>query len=80
MQLSATVYKPECVVLMLYITVNNFSVMFGCFLGLTSAKQRIKCPTKGHQEVSLVKHEPASPQGQVEHYYLAVGLLVKPEC
>ena len=28
--------------LMLYVSINNSSVMSGCFLGLTSTKQRIK--------------------------------------
>ena len=37
--------------LILYILVNNFSVMSGQdFLGLTSTKQRIKCLAQGHNE------------------------------
>ena len=34
--------------LMLYVSINNSSVMSGCFLGLTSTKQRIKCLAEGH--------------------------------
>ena len=40
--------------LMLYVPVNNLSVMLGCFpvfLGLTSAKQRMKFLTQEHNTV-----------------------------
>ena len=45
--------------LMLYIPVNNFSVLLGYFLDLTSTKQRTKCLAKGQNTVSPVSLEPA---------------------
>ena len=50
-------------VLILYISVNNFSVMSGkfpVFLGKTSTKQRIKCFAQGHNTVSTVSFEPVT--------------------
>ena len=44
---------------MLYIPVNNFSVMLVHFTGL---KQRIKCLAQGHDTVPLVGLEPVTPQ------------------
>ena len=35
--------------LMLYVPVNNFSVMPWCFLGWTSSKKRIKCLAREHK-------------------------------
>ena len=54
-------------VLMLYISVNNFSIMSGhfpVFLGGTSAKQRIKCLDQGHNIVPLVYLKQATLQSQ----------------
>ena len=43
----------------LYIPVNNFSVMDGgVFQGLTSTKQRIKCLAQVHETVTLVMLKP----------------------
>ena len=54
--------------LILYVSVNNFSVMLGqVFLGLTSTKQRIKGLSQGHNKVSPVRFEPAKPQSRVKH-------------
>ena len=55
-------------VLILYIPVNNFSVMSGwVFLGLTSTKQRIKCLAQGHSALPRVMLEPASLRSKVKH-------------
>ena len=54
-------------VLMLYASVNNFSVMLGTFLGLTSTKQRIKFLPYGQNILIPVRLKPAAPQSQVEH-------------
>ena len=53
------------IVLILYIPVNNFSVMLGwVFLVRTSAKQRIKCIAQGHNaqafKLSLMKKKKKS--------------------
>ena len=54
--------------LILYILVNNFSVMLGqVFLGCTSTKLRIKCHAQGHNAVSPVRLELETPQSQVKH-------------
>ena len=48
--------------LILYVPVNSFSVMSGrVVLGLTSAKQRIKCLAQGHYAVAPVRLKPANP-------------------
>ena len=50
-------------VLMLYIPINNFSVMlrqFPFLLGSTSTKQWIKCPAKRHNPVTPVSLELAT--------------------
>ena len=54
--------------LILFVPVNNFSVMLGqVFLGLTSTGQRIKCFAKGHSAVPLVRLKPATLNPQVVH-------------
>ena len=54
--------------LILCIPVNNVSIMSEwVFLGLTSTKQRIKCPPQGHKPVPLVRFEQANPQSWVKH-------------
>ena len=55
-------------VLMLYVPVNNFSVMSGhvpVFLGWACSWQRIKCLAQGHNTVPLVSLEPATLRSQV---------------
>ena len=55
-------------VLMLYIQVNNFSVMLGhfpVFLGYTNTKQRIKYLAQGHNTVPPVSLEPATLLSEV---------------
>ena len=53
---------------MLYIPVNNFSVMSGrVFLGLTSTKQGLMCLAQGHNAVTAVRLKPASSLSQVKH-------------
>ena len=55
-------------VLMLYIPVNNFSVMPGkcpVFLGRTSTKQRIKCLAQEHNTMRPVSLEPVAFQSQL---------------
>ena len=54
-------------VLMIYVTVNNFSFMAGRFLGLRSSKQRIKALANGRNPVPPVSLEPVTPWTQVEH-------------
>ena len=54
-------------VVMLYVPVNNFSVMSGLFLGCASTKQKIKCLAPGHNAVSQVRLEPSTPRSQVKH-------------
>ena len=60
-------------VLLLYVTVNNFLVIFGffpAFLGWTSTKQRIKCLTQGHNTVppmSLKLKSPFNPTTELLH-------------
>ena len=56
-----------CFCLILYVPVNNFSVMSGqVFLALTSTKQRIKCLAQGHNAVPPVRLEPTTPQSWVK--------------
>ena len=48
--------------LILYVTVNNFSVMSGrVFLGCTSTKQGLMCLAQGHNAVTPVRLETATP-------------------
>ena len=48
--------------LILYVPVNNFSVMWERVIpGLTSTKQGIKCLAQGHNAVPLVRLKPATP-------------------
>ena len=68
-------------VLILYVPVNNFSVMSGrVFLGWTSTKQRIKCPAQGHNTITvttlavrLTRSTPSIPS-------LAFDLPTEPPC
>ena len=54
--------------LILYIPVNNLSVMSGwVFLGLTSTKLGLMCLAQGHNTVTLVKLEPATPRSRVKY-------------
>ena len=54
--------------LILYVPVNNFSVMSGqVSLGLTSTTQGLMCLAQGHNPVTSVRFEPATPQSQVKH-------------
>ena len=53
--------------LILYVPVNNFSVRL-VFLGLTSTKQDLILLAKGHNAVTLVKLEPATPRPRVQHF------------
>ena len=53
------------IVLMLYVPINNFSVMLGqflVFLGWTITKQRVKCLAQGHKTVTLELKLPLYPQ------------------
>ena len=60
--------RPCLFVLILYVQVNNFSVMStSLFLGLTSTKQRIECLAQGHNAVLPVKLETTPPRSQVMH-------------
>ena len=59
---------------MLYIPVNNVSVMSGLFPGLN---QFYAVRIKFHNTLLLVRLEPTTPQSQVEHstgYYQSTGL------
>ena len=54
--------------LILYVPVNNFSVMSGViFLHLTSTKLGLMRRAQGHNTVTLVSLEPATPWSQVKH-------------
>ena len=54
--------------LILYIPVNNLSVMSGrVFLGLTSTKLGLMCLAQGHNTVTLVKLKPATPRSRVKY-------------
>ena len=54
--------------LILYIPVNNFSVILGrLFLGLTSTKQGFKFLAQGHNEVTSVRLDLATLGYQVKH-------------
>ena len=54
--------------LILYVPVNNFSVMSGwVFLGGTSSKRGLMCLAQGHNTVILVRLEPATRRSQVKH-------------
>ena len=60
--------EKQCVfVLILYVPVNNFSVMSGCVLGCTNTKQRIKGLVQGHGAAPLVCHKPTTPLSRVKH-------------
>ena len=49
--------------LILYVSVNNFSVMSRwVFLGFTSTKQGLMCLAQGHSTMTLMRLEPATPQ------------------
>ena len=61
--------------LLLYIQVNNFSVMLLHFLNWTSNKQRIKCLTDGHNTEALMWLEPGTPRSQVKHSTLSYRAL-----
>ena len=51
----------------LYCPVNNFSVMSGLiFMGLTSTKQGLLCLAQGHNTVTPVRLEPATPWSPVK--------------
>ena len=61
-------YCIKLFMLMLYIQVNNFSVMSGKFpefLGWTRTEQRIKCLAHGHNTVPPLSLELATPQPEV---------------
>ena len=60
---------PRCLFdLILYIPVNNFSVMSGrVFLGWTSTKQGLICLAQGHNTVMLVRLQPAALRSRVKH-------------
>ena len=63
-------YSKTCVSfdLILYVPVNNFSVMLGrVFLGSTSTKQGLMCLAQGHNTVPPVRLEPATPQSRDKH-------------
>ena len=54
--------------LILYVSVNNFSVMSGRFpviLGWTSTKQKSLCFAKEHSAVPPVSLKPVTPRSQV---------------
>ena len=54
--------------LILYDSVNNFSVMLGqVFLGVTSTKQGSLCIAHGHNTVAPVRLEPATLLSPVKH-------------
>ena len=54
--------------LILYIPVNNQSVMSGrVFLGWTNTKLGLMCLAQGHNAVMLVRLEPAALQSRVKH-------------
>ena len=55
--------------LILYMLVNNFSVMSGSvFLGWTSTKQGLVCLAQGHNALTPVRLEPAALPSLVKHY------------
>ena len=54
--------------LILYVPVNNFSVMSGqIFLGWTGTKQGLMCLAQGHNPVMTVRLELATPRSRVKH-------------
>ena len=54
--------------LILYVPVSNFSVVSGqVFLGLTSTKQGLMCLAQGHNAVTPVRLEPATPRSRDMH-------------
>ena len=54
--------------LILYVPVNNFSVMPGrVFLGWTSNKQGIKCLAQGHNAGTPLRLQPATPWSRVKN-------------
>ena len=57
-----------CFVWFDYVSVNNFSVMWGrVSLGWTSTKQEKMCLAQGHNTVTLVRLEPGAPQSRAKH-------------
>ena len=72
MQNGSTVYNIMLIFclfdLILYIPVNNFSVMLGrIFLGRSSTKQDFMCLAKGQNTVPPVRFEPATLPSRVKH-------------
>ena len=68
-------------VLMLYVTVNNFSVMsrrYPVFPDLTSTKQQIRCFAKGHNTVTppAVSLELANTQVQLNRLELVIDFVL----
>ena len=58
----------EVFVLVLYIPVNNFSDMLGCFFqSWTSTKQRVKCLSQGHKAVHLMMLKLTTPRSLAKH-------------
>ena len=54
--------------LILYVSVNNFSVMSGgVFLGWTSTKQGLMCLAQGYNAVPPVRLKPTMPRSRVKH-------------
>ena len=61
--------------LLLYVSVNNFSVMLGWFFqSWTSTKQRIKCLAQGHKAVAPVRPQSATPDQSQALYQWATKL------
>ena len=53
--------------LILYVPINNFSVMSGrVFLGLTNIKQGFMCLAQGHNAVTPLKLKPTTPVWDVK--------------
>ena len=62
--------------LLLYVPVNNFSVMSGqVFLGLTNTKHEL-CLAQENNAVMPVRLEPANPWPRVKHYTAKLPLTV----
>ena len=54
--------------LILYVPVNNLSVMLGwVFLGLTSTKQGLMCLAQGQNAVTPVRLEPSALRSRIKH-------------
>ena len=59
--------------LILYVSVNIFSVMSGqVFLGLTSAKQGLMCLAQGHNAVTPLRLEPSFSNQALHHWVTAL--------